>query len=500
MSKRKNNDGEEPTTKKPRNNDFGASHLAKKMSNQELAKLRDICTCRVGNKNALAEAEFVWQQCRNLTKIAKMESKRQKDGKPFTITALGVMQQLLVQNACDKKNPNLNFDFVDHPVRGSTQRMMLQIVDATIGKVNDNFILVCRQPIALTGEKELELRDLLRQNYQLETEEQITEYVKILRQFVGSRVAGMKHSTKERNERGRAHANSEIDEKYALEQFIQQRGRCHYLHHVILRFIKGKTNEDLMSSERVDNTIGYVKGNFAWCCIQLNGRIQFTKLIHDQFLLAASKNLTVPEETLNSVRTAIVTPPRPTGPTNKQRNVMPDGTWLCNCCKWYQPPEAFVFRTGRLVPIQNCKRCSNEILKERRKSDVRGFFLGLITSCDSHNKRRKAEFERENERRTKKGNELLVAHPNAFDNDLTLEWFVEQCLHTQGAKCRVANYPMVALPGCFNSISPERLNEDIGYTKENCVLICAFFQNGHCQWDREMFLRDFSPTCAKKKQ
>jgi hypothetical protein len=75
-------------------------------------------------------------------------------------------------------------------------------------------------------------------------------------------------------------------------------------------------------------------------------------------------------------------------------------------------------------------------------------------------------------------------------------WTFEQVLETwnrQHQKCYISGMPMKTSTFTDWQVSPERLNNDIGYESSNVVLICAEFNTSN-QWTREKFQKVFVET------
>ena len=293
---------------------------------------------------------------------------------------------------------------------------------------------------------------------------------------------------------GRNH-NINITEKHGLERYLKQRGRCHYFKRRILQFMRETSlsdKEDLISLERIDQSIGYEDEKFAWCCLQFNLSIQFTEEIRNAFINGAA----VDEQIFATMRSVLIKPATRKGITrNKKRKPSKDGKWLCGICEKRLDSDAFQWKKktkkeGEVkLPHSCCKVCKAKQDKAWAESP-RGFCVRLIENCKQHDRDRQAQFKKDNKKREKQGKQPLAALPDAFLCDVDLEWIVDTFEKMHG-RCRTSQYPMVPKPLLFNSISIERKNEDLGHNKANCVLMCAYFQNSHCQWTREMFQRNF---------
>ena len=82
------------------------------------------------------------------------------------------------------------------------------------------------------------------------------------------------------------------------------------------------------------------------------------------------------------------------------------------------------------------------------------------------------------------------------ETTITKEWIVEQLVRQNGC-CYYSDMPMTFKPCSDWRASLERLNESLGYTPENVVIICYEFNTGNkTQWSREKiaYLRTFPPV------
>ena len=105
----------------------------------------------------------------------------------------------------------------------------------------------------------------------------------------------------------------------------------------------------------------------------------------------------------------------------------------------------------------------------------RDFVKALLRSCRRHaNKRKAIDKKRKVERRR-------------GECTLTFAWFVSRWEKQRG-RCAYSHMPMVCQAKRGWRCSIERLNNDLGYTPTNCVLICSEL-NTFAQWSREKFLK-----------
>ena len=141
-------------------------------------------------------------------------------------------------------------------------------------------------------------------------------------------------------------------------------------------------------------------------------------------------------------------------------------------CDSYKPSTAFYMQADAHLPPSRCKDCISEI-KYRRRCTLRGAAQVLIT-----NARRRA---------ARRGHQCTLNVGNVLD-----------MLWSQGARCYYSGVPLECLqPNSHWRMSLERLDNNLGYDMENCVLIAAEFNtsdqsrnkakgevSGTAQWSR----------------
>ena len=142
-------------------------------------------------------------------------------------------------------------------------------------------------------------------------------------------------------------------------------------------------------------------------------------------------------------------------------------------CDSYKPSTAFHKRNDDShLPPSRCKDCISEI-KYRRRCTLRGAAQVLICNARS--------------RAAQRGHQCTLNVGNVLD-----------MLWSQGARCYYSGVPLECLqPNSHWRMSLERLDNNLGYDMENCVLIAAEFNtsdqsrnkatgevSGTAQWSR----------------
>lgn len=124
------------------------------------------------------------------------------------------------------------------------------------------------------------------------------------------------------------------------------------------------------------------------------------------------------------------------------------------CCYWCREIKPL---KEKCVSFRLCKLCRRKELD----GDVKRH-LKLLFSCTL---------------------KIITANPRK-NGDLTLE-YLEELYEKQEGKCYISGITMNAGTHQNWKMSIERVDENVGYMKTNCVLICAEFQSGNRQWNRE---------------
>ena len=167
-----------------------------------------------------------------------------------------------------------------------------------------------------------------------------------------------------------------------------------------------------------------------------------------------------PEELRKLIEEAKVPPAR-----NRQMSPRrkPDemGRWLCNQCGQMLYQDAFFCRIGRNSPESLCRKCNNtESLLYRRT--LRGNLMLLRASA-----LRRARM---------KGLEFNLEYPDLIG-----------MLEIQGGTCAYSGMSMeVEQPNSHWRMSLERVDNSLGYTTSNCVLIAAEFNSGDASRGRNV--------------
>jgi len=124
---------------------------------------------------------------------------------------------------------------------------------------------------------------------------------------------------------------------------------------------------------------------------------------------------------------------------------------ICFCCKKSKPTDRFFKSSNTSDKLHSwCKDCCkarNIISREKQNSTIEG---------------RAKVFLRNAKNSAKKRNQVF---------DLTIE-DVAESWHQQHQICAYSGREMTLEHGHLNTVSIERIDSNIGYTKENTILVC----------------------------
>jgi len=241
-----------------------------------------------------------------------------------------------------------------------------------------------------------------------------------------------------------------ITKQDLLVKYNDQGGRCYYsgiamknTHHV----------DWMMSIERLNNSQGYTDENTVLCCHEFN--IGNTKWTLDKINLIP--RLSEAKIDIDNLMSQVLTARKKSshqGIAKKRyiNEISDDGAERkCRVCDEFRPIDSFVSNLSH-----GCISCR----KKRRinySTTMRGFTTCLVSSAKTRSKKR-----------NKKG--------RSHEFDISLD-FVLDLILSQNGRCHYSSIPLVFSSGSDWMCSIERLNNDIGYVKDNVVLICNEFNS-----------------------
>ena len=250
-----------------------------------------------------------------------------------------------------------------------------------------------------------------------------------------------------------------LDVRYLKDLYKEQEGRC-YISKTKLS-LKVHSNFNI-SIERIDETNGYVKGNIQFICIEFqNGRQQWTPTKFNDFCNDYYSFQLVSETDKENIQKiyneALVkntkhlkkrkTQQTPYNNTEKQE-------CLCRICDNIKKYEEFSEYGIKFGKCRECHKLQND---KRNNSSLRLKLKILISGS-------KSGIEKRNKSKWRKNKPLI--HTLTFEE--LLDIYLQQC-----GRCAYSN-KLLELCGEY-MMSLERKDTEIGYTKENCCLICIEF-------------------------
>jgi hypothetical protein len=152
---------------------------------------------------------------------------------------------------------------------------------------------------------------------------------------------------------------------------------------------------------------------------------------------------------------------------------------VCSQCCLEKPIEDFSFDNKGLNQRRaNCKECKNAASKrayEGSRDDPESVARRIIRKCKEREKFRLAKFVK----RRDKLDSLPDVELAKEQFDLDVEWVLEQ-KELQQNQCFYTGLAMVWSTGLIDenkrinpqAITIERINNNIGYVKNNCILVC----------------------------
>jgi hypothetical protein len=253
--------------------------------------------------------------------------------------------------------------------------------------------------------------------------------------------------------------NMDLDIEYLHQLYQLQNGLC-YISKIKLS-LKVHSNFNI-SIERIDETNGYVKGNIQFICIEFqNGRQQWTPTKFNNFcndyysFQIVSK--TDKEDIQKIYNEALVKNTKHFKKRKIQQNAYNNTEkqeCLCRNCDTIKKYEEFSecgIKSGK------CRECHKKLNDKRNNPSLR-LKLQILISISKNG------IEKRNKSKWRKNKPLI--HTLTFEE--LLDIYLQQC-----GRCAYSN-KLLELCGEY-MMSLERKDTKIGYTKENCCLICIEF-------------------------
>jgi hypothetical protein len=253
--------------------------------------------------------------------------------------------------------------------------------------------------------------------------------------------------------------NMNLDVKYLQQLYEDQNGLC-YISKMVMSL---KVHSDFnISIERIDETNGYVKKNIKFICVEFqNGFQQWTPEKFNEFCNSYYSFQTITEtdkENVNKIcNESLVKNTKHFKKRKTQQNAynnVEKEECLCRKCDTIKKYECFS-ESG--ITSGKCKECHKIQNAKRNNPSLRLKIQKLISGS-------KSGIDRRNKSKWRKNNPIT--------HILTFEELLDIYLQQFG-RCAYSN-KLLELCGAY-MMSLERKNTAIGYTTENCCLICIEF-------------------------
>lgn len=268
----------------------------------------------------------------------------------------------------------------------------------------------------------------------------------------------IKNCIKRCKERDGNRAQMDLTVEFLKELYEKQNGKC---------YISGKELSIIMHSdwkisiERLDETNGYIKENIAFICLEFqSGFRQWKKRKFHQFCENYPFNEEILENFDEKCKQALVKNTIHLKKRKIQQKAFNDEInkkCLCRSCDKIK--DYFEFSVGG-IKIGKCKDCKKNQNNKRNIPSLRLKLQILISGS-------KSGIEKRNKSKNRK--EKQLTHTLIFEE--LLEIYINQ-----NGRCAYSNKILSLFDDWMMSL--ERKDIKIGYTKENCCLICIEFNVG----------------------
>lgn len=255
-------------------------------------------------------------------------------------------------------------------------------------------------------------------------------------------------------------SNFDLDIEYLQQLYQLQNGLC-YISKIKLS-LKVHSNFNI-SIERIDETNGYVKGNIQFICIEFqNGQQQWTPTKFNDFCNDYYNFQLVSEtdkENIQKIYNEALVKNTKHFKKRKTQQTSYNNTekqeCLCRNCDTIKKYEEFSEYGIKFGKCRECHKLQND--KRRNNPSLRLKLKNLISGSKNGIEKRNKSKWRENK---------PIIHTLTFED--LLDIYLQQV-----GRCAYSN-KLLELSGEY-MMSLERKDTTIGYTKENCCLICIEF-------------------------
>lgn len=138
----------------------------------------------------------------------------------------------------------------------------------------------------------------------------------------------------------------------------------------------------------------------------------------------------------------------------------------CCTCKRTFPIEEFPKATNKSGHRYKCKECARKRDNEIKSNDIRVYFADLLKTSKQTAKKR-----------------------NIDCHELDVDFLVE-LYNKQDGKCAISGIPMTHIAGqgvVATNVSMDRIDNTVGYKKDNVQLTCRFINQAKLNLSMEQF-------------
>jgi len=225
-----------------------------------------------------------------------------------------------------------------------------------------------------------------------------------------------------------------ITYQYFLEILKKQEEKCYYLN---IKLTFKQFSDWQCSLERLDQSKGYIEGNIAFVCLELNVQQQWTIEKINNFVELISikhKSNIIIDEKPNKTRCKVI------------KELINDIEHIkCTHCNIFKLQNEYTKVIG-----QGCKEC----IKNRginRRATLSGAIVNIFNNCK------------------KRHNKFINKNRITEEFNITYEYLID-LFNKQNGLCAYSGIPLKT--SGYWKLSLERINSKNGYTKDNVCFIC----------------------------